>query len=299
MELRHLRYFLAVAENKGFVKASSALHVAQPALSRQVRDLERELGVSLFERSRLGVALTLAGECFLADIQRIFTLLDEAQSRARRAHSGYSGALSIGVVDAFAWHETITRSLRHFKNQCPDVALNVAMMGSPEQLAALRDERLTAGFLFDRDRSDQTLQGIVALTTKAVLAVPESSAYATRPPERLADLEAEDFVFMQRARNPAYYDSFIHACHDAGLTPRIVQSGTNDSSNLCLVAAGLGLTIVPEAIESRKPRGVVLVPVGDLRLQSTMEFVWRRDCRLPALDHFVRILKDNLHEQNS
>jgi len=293
MELRHLRYFLSIAENKGFVRASTFLHIAQPALSRQIRDLEEELGVRLFERSKLGVTLTFPGECFLKDVQRIFALLDEAQSRARRAQSGNSGALSIGLVESFAWHETITRSLQSFQHQCPDVVLNVALMGSPEQLAAIREERLSGGFLFNRNPEDETLQGIEVLTTPAVLAVPENSPYATRPPEHLADLASEDFVFIQRAENPWHYDRIIHACHSAGLTPRIVQSGTNDSSNLCLVAAGLGLTIVPAAMESRKPRSVVLVPVGDLLVESRMEFVWRRDSHYPALENLVRILQGN------
>ncbi len=291
MELRHLRYFLAIAENKGFVKASSALHIAQPALSRQIRDLEEELGVILFERSKSGVTLTFPGECFLTDVQRIFTILEEAQSRARRAQSGHSGALSIGVVESFAWDEAITQSLQNFQHQCPEVVLNVALMSSPEQLAAIRDERLSAGFLFDRSPEDATFEGIAVLATRAVLAVPASSPYAKHPPDHLADLHAEDFVFIQRAQNPLHYDRIIHACHSAGLTPRIVQSGTTDSSNLGLVAAGLGLTIVPAATESRKPKSVVLVPVGDLNVVMTMELVWRRDCNLPALQNFVKILQ--------
>src|SRR5208282_3846622 len=188
MELRHLRYFLAVAENKGFVKASSSLHIAQPALSRQIRDLEEELGVVLFERSKSGATLTFPGECFLKDVQRIFTILEEAQSRARRAQSGYSGALLIGVVESFAWHEAITQSLQKFQHQCPEVVLNVALMSSPEQLAAIRDERLTAGFLFDRSPEDELLEGIAILTTQSVLAVPASSPYATHPPQSLAEL---------------------------------------------------------------------------------------------------------------
>ena len=291
MELRHLRYFLSVAENKGFGKAAAQLHIAQPALSRQIRDLEEELGVRLFERSKQGVALTFPGQCFAEDVQRIFALLGDAQTRVRRAQSGYSGSISIGVVESYAWHETITASLRNFQRQFPDVVLNVSLMSSPEQLVAIRAERLSAGFLFDRDLEDQTLDGIEVLTSGTVLAVPEGSPYASRPPERLAGLGEESFVFMERIRNPSYYDRVIHACHSAGLTPKIVQSGTNDSSNLSLVAAGLGLTFVPAAVESRKPRGVVLVPVSDLHLESRMELVWRRDRRLPALENFVRILE--------
>jgi DNA-binding transcriptional LysR family regulator len=291
MEFRHLRYFIAVAECRGFVRASASLHIAQPALSRQVRDLEQELGVTLFERSRQGASLTFAGECFLQDARRMFDYLEQAQSRARRAQSGYAGALSIGMVESFTWHEAITRALRKFQRQCPDVVLNVALMRSPEQLTAIGDGHLSAGFLFNRPSEDDTFDGIEVLKTKAMLAVPENSPYATRPPRRLAELRDQNFVFIQRAQNPLYYDRIIHACHSLGLTPKIVQSGTDDSSNLSLVAAGLGLTIVPAATESRKPKNVVLVPVGDLHLVTTMELVWRRDNGLPTLINFVQIFR--------
>jgi DNA-binding transcriptional LysR family regulator len=291
MELRHLRYFIAVAECRGFVRASASLHIAQPALSRQIRDLEQELGVTLFERSRRGASLTFPGECFLQDARRMFDYLEQAQSRARRAQSGYAGALSIGMVESFTWHEAITRGLRKFQRRCPDVVLNVALMRSPEQLAGIRDGHLSAGFLFNRLPEDDSFDGIEVLKTKAMLAVPENSPYATRPPRRLAELRDQNFVFIQRAQNPPYYDRIIHACHSLGLTPKIVQSGTDDSSNLSLVAAGLGLTIVPAATKSRKPKNVVLVPVGDLHVISTMELVWRRDSGLPALKNFVQIFR--------
>jgi DNA-binding transcriptional LysR family regulator len=291
MELRHLRYFIAVAESRGFVRASSRLHIAQPTLSRQIRDLEQELGVVLLERSRRGVTLTFPGECFLEDARPIFDRLEQAQWRARKAQSGYAGALSIGMVESFTWHEAIIRSLRKFQRQCPDVALNVALMSSPEQLAAIREGRLSAGFLFHRPPEDATFDGIEVLKTKAMLAVPQHSPFATRPPRKLAELRDHDFVFIQRAQNPPYYDKIIHACHSARLIPRIVQSGTNDSSNLSLVAAGMGLTIVPAVTKSRKPKNVVLVPVGDLNVVTTMEMVWRRDNRLPALKNFVQIFR--------
>ncbi|MGA3127836.1 MAG: LysR substrate-binding domain-containing protein [Candidatus Korobacteraceae bacterium] len=293
MELRHLRYFIAVAECRGFVRASASLRIAQPALSRQIRDLEQELGVPLFERSRRGALLTFPGECFLQDARRILDYLEQAQSRARRVHGGYAGVLSIGMVESFTWHEAITHALRRFQSQWPDVALNVALMSSPEQLVAIREGQISSGFLFNRPPEDDMLDGIQVLTTEAVLAVPESSPYATHPPHRLMELQDQDFVFIPRALNPPYYDKIIHACHSAGLTPRIVQSGTNDSSNLSLVAAELGLTIVPAAAESRKPKNVVLVPVGDLNVVTTMELVWRRDNQSSALKNFVAVLRES------
>jgi DNA-binding transcriptional LysR family regulator len=291
VELRHLRYFVSVAECGGFVRASASLRVAQPALSRQIHDLEQELGVVLFERSRRGASLTISGECFLQDARHILACVEQAQGRVRRVEGGYAGILSIGLVESFAWHDVITQSLRKFQSRCPDIVLSVAPMSSPEQLVAIREGQLSTGFLFNRPAEDEALEGLEVLTTRAMLAVPEGSPYATRPPRRLAELQEERFVFIERARNPVHYDRIIHACHGAGLTPRIAQSGTNDSSNLSLVAAGLGLSIVPAAMESRKPRNVVLVPVDDLKVTTTMQLVWRKDNNQPALMKFIEVLR--------
>lgn len=291
MELRHLRYFVAVAECKGFVRASVSLHVAQPALSRQIRELEQEMHVTLFERSRSGASLTLSGECFLHDAQRILASVEEAKNRALQAQSGYSGTLAIGMVESFTWHEAITDALREFQRRSPDIVLNISLLSSPQQLAAIRDEQISAGFLFNRPREDDTLDGTEVMKTRALLAVHKDSPFAKRPPQKLAELKEQNFVFIQRSVNPPYYDHVISACNRAGLTPRIVQSGNNDSSNLSLVAAGLGVTIVPDVATSRKPKDVVLVPVSDLNVVTKMELVWRKDNRLPALKNFVQCLQ--------
>lgn len=291
MELRHLRYFMAVAECQGFVRAANVLHVAQPALSRQIRELEAELNVTLFERSRRGTKLTLSGECFLQDIRQIFDWIEQAKSRIRRVQGGYAGVLSIGMVESFTWHEVITQSLRSFQRQCPEIMLNISLLSSSEQLREIRDEHLSAGFLFNRPADDPTFDGVEVLTTRAMLAVPVNSPFAANPPRTLAELSDQSFVFIQRAQNPHYYDQIIHACHEAGLTPRIVQSGINDTSNLGLVAAGLGLAFVPEVTASRKPKTVVLVPVGDLHVVTRMELVWHRNNRQPALRNLINILE--------
>jgi len=155
---------------------------------------------------------------------------------------------------------------------------------------AIRDEHLSAGFLFDRPLDDDTFDGIEVLKTRAMLAVSEDPRLQTRPPRYLAELREQNFVFIQRALKPFTLRSDHPRLHSAGLTPIIAQSGTNDSSNLSLVAAGFGLTIVPEATKARKPKSVVLVSVEDLNVVTTMELVWRRNNRLPALKNFVQIL---------
>jgi DNA-binding transcriptional LysR family regulator len=291
VELRHLRYFIAVAECGGFVRAADYLHVAQPALSRQIRDLEAELKVVLFERSGRGIRLTFAGQGFLQDARHLLTLLQQAESRARRAQSGELGELTIGMVETYTWHDVIIRAIRSFRDRNPDVVLTVALMNSPEQLAAIRDRRLAAGFLCDRPQDDKTFDGIEVLTDGEMLALPDTSRFAAHPPKRLRELADEDCVFFPRSVNPVYYDRVMQVCREHGFQPKIVQWGTNDSSNLSLVAAGLGYTFVPCNARWRKPRNVVLVSLEDLNIVTTMEFVWRRENQQQALKNFAGIFK--------
>jgi DNA-binding transcriptional LysR family regulator len=291
LEIRHLRYFIAIAESGGFARAASRLHVAQPALSRQIRDLEEELDVTLFDRGKRGVRLTYPGECFLDDSRRLLSQLERAQKKARRAQTGEVGALKIGLVESFSWNDVITGSIRAFRNQNPNVTLTMLVMSTAEQLAAIRDRRLTGGFLLNRPRQEKTFDGIKIFTDKVLIAVSDTSPFARRPPKHIAELAQEDFFWFPRRVNPVYYDEIIHACQKSGLTPKIVQGGLNDTANLSLVAAGLGCTFVPAETKYRKPKNVVLVAVDDLDVTITMEFIWHRENRQQALRNFIDILR--------
>jgi DNA-binding transcriptional LysR family regulator len=291
MELRHLRYFVAVAECGGFVRAAERLHIAQPALSRQIRDLEEELEGDLFERTAHGVKLTQSGGCLLEEARRILAAVERTRSLVRLTHSGAVGSLSIGIVESYVWHETITSGIQRFHSLSPDVALSVNLMFSSDQIAAVRDGRLSAGFVFHRPPECEDLDMVKVLSNKAVLAIPKSSRFAANPPKRLADLRDEDFVFFPRSVNPRYYDKLMQECNDQGLAPRIVQWGNNDSSNLGLVAAGLGCSFVPAFVRKQLPANVVLLPMKDLNVVSTMELVWLRENRHPVLKNFVQVFR--------
>jgi DNA-binding transcriptional LysR family regulator len=290
VEIRHLRYFVASAEFGGFAQAAAHLHVAQPALSRQIRDLETELNVTLFQRTKRGARLTDAGEYFLADVQRLLAGLEQAQLRVSRAQSGKLGAVSVGVVESFAWHDVIIRSIHSFRDLYPEVLLSMRVMSSPEQIAAIRDGRLSAGLLFDRPHDDKTLTGVIILHDRVRLAVPANSPYALHPPRRLAELANENFFWFTRKMNPAFYDIVMRACQKSGLSPHMVEGGSTDSTNLSFVAAGLGCTFVPSEAKWRKPKNVVIVPVGDLDVLRDMEIVWRKDNQQPVLRNFIDLV---------
>jgi DNA-binding transcriptional LysR family regulator len=295
VEIRHLRYFVAIADSGGFARAATGMNVTQPALSRQMQDLEQELEVRLFSRSKRGVQLTDAGKAFLEDAQHILAHLERAQIRARRVQSGKAGALTIGMPDPFSWHRIVTESIRVFRRNHPDVALTVIVMHSREQLTALRQGRLSGGFVLSRPQDEGDFEAIKVLADPVMVAVPNTSPFAQRPPKRLAELAGEDFFWFPRKINPVYFDEVMQTCQKNGLEPRMLEGGMSDTANLSLVAAGLGCTFVPSEARHRKPENVVLVPISDLKVTLRMEFVWRSENSSQVLKNFIQVVKANTH----
>ena len=293
VELRHLRYFIAVAEAEGFARAADRLHVTQPALSRQVRELEEELQVKLLHRSKRGVTVTAAGRAFLDDAHRLLLDLERANLRARGIQSGKLGTLTIGLTDPFSWHRAVTESIRTFRRANPDVALSVIVMNSRDQLVALREGRLSGGFLLSRPADERNFEAIKVLADRIMVAVSKTSRFARQRPNCLADFAGETFFWFPRGVNPVYYDDIIRACRRGKLEANIFEGGLNDTANLSLVAAGLGCTFVPSEARRRKPQNVVLLPVEDLNVELTMEFVWRAENCSPALGNFIKVLEAN------
>src|SRR5215216_3376637 len=148
MELRHLRYFVAVGEEQHYGRAAQRLRVAQPALSRQIQDLEEEIGFKLFDRLSRGVKISAAGKFFLDDARRILQQVNEATLRAKRVAAGQSGTLRVGFVESISWHGVVPESLRRFREQQPDAELQLKPLSSREQIEAVRSGGLDAGFLF-------------------------------------------------------------------------------------------------------------------------------------------------------
>jgi len=287
MEIRHLRYFLAIAEAGGFARAAGRLRVAQSALSRQVADLEEELQVRLFDRSRRGVQLTYPGECFLQDARRMLADMERAQLRAYDAQNGKVGSLTIGMVESFSWNDLVTRPIYEFRRQSPAVSLAISMMTTVDQIAALREQRIAAGIMLHRAVEDKALEKLVLYTDHLMLAVHRNSRFARHPPRRLAELAGEEFFWIPRLANPAYYDDVVQHCRDRGLALRLTSGGMVHSASLSFVAAGLGCTFVVSEVRSRKPKNVAIVPVGDLDISVTLELVWHRENRQQALRNLV------------
>jgi DNA-binding transcriptional LysR family regulator len=287
MELRHLRYFVAVGEDEHYGRAAQRLRVAQPALSSQIQDLEREIGAQLFDRLPRGVRLSAAGKVFLEDCRRILKDVNEAAIRAERAARGIIGTLRVGFTESASWHGVVPDSLREFRRTHPEADLQLSSLISLEQIEAVRSGRLDTGFVYVRT-ADPQIAEIVVDSHHVVLAMPRLHPVSRLKKLRLRDLVEADFVWFPRRQHPANYDRLLQACSRGGLTnPRIVQEAVDQATMLSLVSCGLGVAFVADATRWRCPKEVVLREVDDLRLPLTVSCIWRKDNRSPLLATFL------------
>src|ERR1700757_4746474 len=288
MELRHLRYFVAIGDEENYRRAAQRLNVAQTALSTQIQDLEAELGFKLFDRLPRGVKLSAAGKLFLEDASRILRDVNEAAARAARVARGQSGTFRVGFTENASWRGVVPESFRRFRERQPDAELQLTPATSLQQIEALRSRRLDAGFVFNMPKTDAELDHIPVAMQHVELAVPRGHALARMKNVRLRDLGEASFVWFPRREAPAFYDRLMHECFRGGLkSPRIVQEGLNESTILSLVLHGMGVGWVNGTARWRCPEGVVIMTVVDLDMPLPLALVWRRDNTSPLLANFI------------
>lgn len=276
MELRHLRYFIAVAEELHFGRAAARLGIAQPPLSMQIRDLERELGARLFARTNRRVTLTEAGRVFLDGARRTIAQLEDATLQARLAGRGEIGELRIGYVSS-ATYQVLPYLLRAFRDVNPGVVMRLHMATSLEQTAALREGRLDVGIL--RLPVDEATLDWRAVTDEPLVAVlPASHPLAAQKRTPLAALAGEAFILYPRADNPGIHDAIIELCMRAGFSPIIAHETGNMQAITALVAGGLGVALVIAPPGLRMAPDVVVRPLdgADIPIWRTA-LAWRRE----------------------
>jgi len=262
--------------------------VAQPALSRQIQDLEKELGFKLFERLPRGVKLNAAGKLFLEDARRALQELSEAAVRAGRVASGRSGTLRVGFTENASWRGVVPDSFRRFRERQPDAELQLQPDASLAQLEAIRSGRLDAGFVNFMPKFDPELDQLLVAIQHVELAAPKRHPLTKLKKLRLRDLTDAPFVWFPRWASPAFYDRLMHECYRGGLkSPRIVQEGLNEATILSLVSTGLGVGWVLGTARWRCPETVVVLPVVDLNMPLPLALAWRRDNTSPLLANFI------------
>jgi DNA-binding transcriptional LysR family regulator len=288
MELRHLRYFVAVGEDQHYGRAARRLRVAQPALSRQIQDLEEEVGFKLFERLPRGVKLSAAGKLFLEDARRILQEVSEAAARAGRVARGHSGTLRVGFTENASWRGVVPKSFRRFRELQPDVELQLQLSTSLGQLEAIRSGRLDAGFVFNMPKAEPELDQLPVAMQRIELAVPKGHPLTKLKKLRLRDLTDAPFVWFPRRESPAVYDRLMRECYRGGLkSPRIVQEGLNEAIILSLVSHGMGVGWVMGTARWRCPENVVILSIVDLNMPMALALAWRKDNTSPLLARFI------------
>jgi DNA-binding transcriptional LysR family regulator len=288
MELRHLRYFLAIAAERHFTRAARRLGIAQPPLSQQIRQLEEEVGTLLFTRSPRGVALTAAGEAFLPHAEAALREVDRARTAARRVRHGDLGILRVGFTSAASLNPLVSGAISAFRTAYPDVELRLIVQPTTPLLAQLALDQIDVAFVRPTSTERQSLRAIPLPDERLWIALPSGHVLATRKRIRLGELRNEPFVLYPRANGSLLYDSIIAACQNAGFSPRVIQEAPQMASMVSLVAAGVGVTLVPESVCQLRPAGVRYVCISGQAPVAMLWLVAPRGAAAPGLEHFLR-----------
>ena len=290
MELRHLRYFVAVAEVLNFTKAAAKLHLAQPSLTRQIHNLEEEIGVRLLNRSKSQVALTEEGRAFLLDARRVLALATESVQAVQRLSRGETGQLNIAYSSNFNF-ELLPETLGAFRLAFPHIALNLFDLAPAEQFRALEARKIDLGFVGLRPPVSTTgLQSESIARHRTVVVLPVKHPLARKRRVNLGALKTMFFVGMSEKTHPGFRDWLCETCQPAGFTPRILQDTELEPALMTFVAEGLGVTLAREHIKTLPHPGVAIRPLAP-PVKTDYYIAWNRDNDSRALQQYIEIVK--------
>ena len=285
MELRHLRYFVAVAEELNFCRAAERLRVAQPPLSLQVRHLEDELGAPLFNRVKRRLVLTPAGQTLLDDARRLLTEAEGVKRRVREVARGQAGRLAIGYVGT-AMYDLLPGAMRLFRQHYARVELSLDEMSTAAQVQALRRGQVQLGLLRP-PISDETLETEDLVQERLMVVLPEKHPLCRKSHVRLAELEHESFILCSADFEPSLHRCYLDLLKRAGFEPRILQEVAQLQTQLGLVAAGLGVSLVPSAATYLPRPGVVYREISGPQITLPKSAAWVKGFTSPQLEGFL------------
>lgn len=284
MELRHLRYFVAVAEELHFGRAATRLHMSQPPLSQQVRALEDEIDVQLFARSGRGVVLTAAGKEFLEYARQVLAQVEQAVRSAQGVQRGELGRLSVGFITSMAY-TYLPWVLRVFRSRHPRVELTLTEQESWSQLNAIQEGRLHVGIV--RGPVDALgLESVRALSEPFLVALPDDHPFAGARSIQLKKLAAEAFILFPRHIGGRFYAEVMQLFQEAGFTPNVVQEAVQMHVAVGLVSARIGVTLVPASTALLPMPGVVFRPLASRSGRAEIAIAYRESEPSPLVDAF-------------
>lgn len=302
MDFKKLRYFAVTAAEGSFHRASVKLNIAQPALSRQIRDLEEEIGTNLFVRSSRGVSLSPTGAVLHAEVERLLPQIELARDTARRAALGQFGVLRIGFTIVVAGMRFAVSAFAAAVRNNPDVDYRLSVVTSDDQPAALARGDIDVGLLYRRAPLPAHLKYRDLRVDRYVLAVPQDHRFTKMPKVRLADLQDEKLLFMSRSSLPVTYDELMTACLKGGLSPKIALElpGNSEGITMNLVAEGLMLAFFNRAMSvNAAPEGVAFVDVEDLDITLNLSAMWNGQRESKATLNFVELVAEHMRRDKT
>jgi DNA-binding transcriptional LysR family regulator len=291
MELRQLRYFVAVAQRLSFTRAAQQLHVAQPALSRQVRLLEEELGIKLLERNRRGTELTEPGRAFLAEACALLEQSARAIAVAQKTQRSSSAQLNLGYIWGL-FHSLVPPAISRFRQILPETAVNLFDLSAIEQAQALLDGKLDAGFIgFAQDAQAPGLARRKIGSCPFVVALPARHPLARLRRVPLERLAGESFLSISEQTYPGAWHLIVAACAGAGFRPRTLQAVERGYTILGLVAGNCGIALLPDPLRNLPHQGVLFRPLLE-PVEADLFVAWRPAVRLPGRDTFLSLFPE-------
>jgi len=287
LENRHLRYFIEVARSLHVRRAAERLHIAQPALTQNIQQLESELGVELFHRESRHLRLTEAGEIFLVEAEQSLRQFDHAQKTVQRAARGEVGKLVLGFQST-AGLPVVPNLLQNFRTEFPEVEVTLIESGSTAQKRALRSGEIDIGLVYTLPDAEFAYRELEP--ESLVIALPEDHPLAAKDSVALAELAQEVFILSSNSAAEVLRHAVMTECADAGFQPKRVQEITTVQTALGLVSARFGVSILPASVQVLTRRGVTLRPIRNSRIQVGLTFLWMKDNRSPVLANLVKCL---------
>jgi len=295
MDLRQLRYFVAIAEHGNFHRASESLNVAQSALSRHMRALGEELGSPLFERTSNGTQTTILGKVFYPEAKAILEKADNAVQRSRKVVAGEIGRLVIGVNELGARHPVFINSIVMSRRRYPEVELVVERMNSPEQVESLLAGKLDCGVLIERPPSPE-FEWLRLLSVPFVVGMSQSHPLAAKKELLPEDLAHEKFVALRATRYGPAQAQIFAACRQLGFLPNVIQEAANEQMQLALIRAGLGIAMVPDTPAEIRSSDIIHKPLRGFTLRLDLDLLWRKSNPAKSLSHLIEIFKRVSHK---
>ncbi|MBE7379809.1 MAG: LysR family transcriptional regulator [Leptolyngbya sp. SIO1E4] len=290
MDIYSLRYFVAVAEDLNFGRAAARLHITQPALSRHIHRLEETLNVQLLHRTKRTVELTEAGAALLVEARKILEQVESAIRVVQQIAQGERGSLRIAFTPS-SMHTVLPEILKHFCDRYPNVKLAMSELCTRDQVKALQAETIDVGLLHP-PISDPFLKLHPLPGERLVVALPHTHVLAPQPEVPLKSLSNEPFILHPRQEGPTLYDKILSLCRDAGFEPHIIHGDVKHQARVGLVAAGMGITFVPESLQHASLTGVSYCRLRDESPELQLAVAWRQTQESPVLQQFLQVVEE-------